>query len=516
MKVARNLDSALRHIRDPSRVRSMWVDAIYINQKNDAEKSIQVMQMWKVYQVARHTLIYLGDATLESNAMMKGLRADSSIFSITKFQAADILNRTWFTRIWILQELVFSADPWVYCGRLAIRWDLLYTVVYQLWDDNHQWIARSDLWEQHLMIQGMERARSGNNRQYGRQKFDYRNFLDKLVKILISRRGLGVQDARDMLFAHIGIAGITSDGIDLPTHVPYLVDYSKTKTQVYQDLAMAVLAKDGQYDFLHYAKTTICLEDRPRHVPTWMPDWTDNSWRQSREIIRHPSIRFPYPGMGYTLCETSSILACIGNRYGQINRIAPGPITLDDANLLVSLEGYLDRPKRTPHTGYESSVQRFRRLLFPKYYKTQMEPTLGPPRHPEYDLYKMFDLLGHLFKPQFPREEVVNNLRYLRIAVLVTGQLALVPAISLPGDMVCRFNGWSGPFILRPFDESNQDRELVREHVDRKQMEDACWKLEHPTRRHPINHCYFVGQGLANLDDWKKGVISEQSAFAMH
>jgi hypothetical protein len=40
LSITRNLDIAHRHLRHRSEPRSIWVDAIYINRKDDQEKSL--------------------------------------------------------------------------------------------------------------------------------------------------------------------------------------------------------------------------------------------------------------------------------------------------------------------------------------------------------------------------------------------------------------------------------------------------------------------------------------------
>ena len=45
----------------------IWADAICINQEDDAEKSLEVAQMGKVYENARRVLIWLGDTDEESD-----------------------------------------------------------------------------------------------------------------------------------------------------------------------------------------------------------------------------------------------------------------------------------------------------------------------------------------------------------------------------------------------------------------------------------------------------------------
>ncbi|KAH8587775.1 hypothetical protein B0O99DRAFT_731908 [Bisporella sp. PMI_857] len=36
----------------------------------------------------------------------------------------EILARPWFTRVWILQELFLSQDPWLQCGKSRVRWNV--------------------------------------------------------------------------------------------------------------------------------------------------------------------------------------------------------------------------------------------------------------------------------------------------------------------------------------------------------------------------------------------------------
>jgi hypothetical protein len=43
--------------------------------------------------------------------------------------AGHILWRTWFTRVWIYQELVLSKGPWIQCGRKRVRWNAIYAAL---------------------------------------------------------------------------------------------------------------------------------------------------------------------------------------------------------------------------------------------------------------------------------------------------------------------------------------------------------------------------------------------------
>ena len=60
--VTENLHAALLHLRDRSLVRTIWVDAISINQADLDERGHQVQFMAEIYARANRVVVWLGDA----------------------------------------------------------------------------------------------------------------------------------------------------------------------------------------------------------------------------------------------------------------------------------------------------------------------------------------------------------------------------------------------------------------------------------------------------------------------
>jgi hypothetical protein len=56
-----NLVSALRHLRHEDNTRTLWVDAICIDQSNIQERGHQVAFMAKIYSMAECDILWLGD-----------------------------------------------------------------------------------------------------------------------------------------------------------------------------------------------------------------------------------------------------------------------------------------------------------------------------------------------------------------------------------------------------------------------------------------------------------------------
>jgi hypothetical protein len=65
---------ALRYLRDKTKPRTLWVDALSINQANLQEKAKQVPRMRDIFQSATTVLAWTGDASSDSDAAFAAIR----------------------------------------------------------------------------------------------------------------------------------------------------------------------------------------------------------------------------------------------------------------------------------------------------------------------------------------------------------------------------------------------------------------------------------------------------------
>lgn len=133
ISITPNLDAALRHLRHPAASRTLWVDALCINQANLDERAAQVALMRRVYAEAAKVLIWLGPAADGSDEAMRSVdRFDKAYWSTYDFQVRfmEILFRPWFTRIWTVQEFVMAkhvvqdkrmTNPLFGCGNVWVE-----------------------------------------------------------------------------------------------------------------------------------------------------------------------------------------------------------------------------------------------------------------------------------------------------------------------------------------------------------------------------------------------------------
>ncbi|KAK5713988.1 hypothetical protein LTR15_010894 [Elasticomyces elasticus] len=145
--VTGNLYAALEKLRNPDEEVLLWIDAISIEQSNLDERSRHVTYMHIVYQQAVSVIVWLGRASEDSDVAFDQIEAicerclpwpederernakfASAIVSVvTAYQhrrtkhdpwrpLADLFSRSWWQRIWVVQEVAFGDPVIVMCG----------------------------------------------------------------------------------------------------------------------------------------------------------------------------------------------------------------------------------------------------------------------------------------------------------------------------------------------------------------------------------------------------------------
>lgn len=150
--VTRSLFGALQQLRLVDCERTLWIDAICINQNDPGEKTQQVDMMCRIYGQCRQCNIWLGplgetslvDASLaiDTVAWIAGDMTDPPAFLQDVSQrrrAAEALStfltRPWWTRIWTVQEAILPPRCLMYWGPWKLPWDLLDRASEALMDD---------------------------------------------------------------------------------------------------------------------------------------------------------------------------------------------------------------------------------------------------------------------------------------------------------------------------------------------------------------------------------------------
>ena len=155
LHITHNLHTILRHLRYPDRVRTLWIDAICINQQDHTEKGPQVALMGLIYRQADTVLCWLGELSthrlwalqflhllaeeasryleqpenahwaITGDELKPGLGANRVIQDAVNAHVESVYESDWFTRLWIVQELSLARDPIFLCGIYEMRWNVL-------------------------------------------------------------------------------------------------------------------------------------------------------------------------------------------------------------------------------------------------------------------------------------------------------------------------------------------------------------------------------------------------------
>ncbi|KAF3061497.1 Heterokaryon incompatibility protein 6, OR allele [Daldinia childiae] len=242
--ITRNCDSALRLLLSKGHL-NLWVDSICINQENPYERSHQVSIMRDIYSKASQVLVYMGPAADDSDDAMVALNmlsqaVEPDLSSSQKLGLEHIFKRRYFSRVWVIQEIIMARKVTLYCG-----------------DKSISWTSFSDLQVPYRYIHNVPwllEYSKGNNKRM--------SDLDDLLRLLDATSSCQASDPRDNVFAMLGLLrNSISEGLG--------PDYLLSKEEVYIGIASYLILRHGKTEILFYPK-----QHPPSSLPTWVPDWS--------------------------------------------------------------------------------------------------------------------------------------------------------------------------------------------------------------------------------------------------
>ena len=230
-QITTNLAAALRHLRDVEKPRTIWIDALCIDQEDPNERSEQVRMMGDIYSRADRVLIWLGPEGPETRPALQALQQlesyfygqydrypsisdDSSSMGYLRVSSrdslgdnpldvdwqslAEFLNRPWFQRLWVVQEAAKAKEAVLICGYHAFKWESFCNVL--------QDINRYSLDAYFLPEEGKQPLQ--NVITVGRVRAD--QFLEQrsltLYQLYTRACGFSCTDPRDRVYALLGLA----------------------------------------------------------------------------------------------------------------------------------------------------------------------------------------------------------------------------------------------------------------------------------------------------------------------
>jgi hypothetical protein len=267
VRITTNCWNALRSLRLATTERTLWIDAVCIDQANDGERTAQVQIMGLIYTAAEQVVVYLGEETSFSRRVFRELklaeahhRFDGSgsdpgdIYDRPRPSPAmcaaldDFLTFPWFYRVWVLQEVFNAQDVTVRCGHQEASLATLRDLVFGYCGTKVT---------QRLVPLTLQVARFVH--------VPKANAVEWLWEMLFRSRSSLATDPRDKIFALFPMMRHKVSGLEA------LVNYNDATEKVFTALSI---------QFLNESQLQLGLLAAARHphsldMPSWVPDWSD-------------------------------------------------------------------------------------------------------------------------------------------------------------------------------------------------------------------------------------------------
>lgn len=295
LRVTLSCKAAMIYFSKMTPGRFIWIDAVCINQADVEEKNTQVALMRNIYQSAHSTTVWLGEALPDHEFALNlhaALRSD--VFDINNMELAKredpnhplypsretndevkrpyhddwrkvpdtlelVLQRSWFGRVWMIQEVALGQRIVVCCANALFEWNQLVEATRRL--AAAQGPNRKALFDLPLKI--ME-ARD----HHQRHTFSF-------YQILQLGRSFDASDPRDKIYGMLGLSEDFANAIGPP-------DYNKPAAEVWSNMACMYLERyslrglsmlTSAIDLLNLQEALpeyMDDEHRDEPIPTWL------------------------------------------------------------------------------------------------------------------------------------------------------------------------------------------------------------------------------------------------------
>ncbi|KAK5988067.1 Heterokaryon incompatibility 6-like protein [Cladobotryum mycophilum] len=309
--IYRSLEMALLHLAANNIThRPLFIDQISINQKNKPEKNHQVGLMREIYAKCVQVIVWLGpptrsseqyfnfvdeiccegvlgrvmgprvgqfihvfdavmDSSLEVNEEQREDR-DDLLDTIRRFGHrfpldgyADVLDRTWFNRLWTIQEACLAPAVVFVCGNQSLCFDCFRagSLFYNIY--NTHWIRG--------------RTEYTSQSEYRKRSAIFEKTAG-FIRIFQERKAIHQSQRRQGLLPHdriFGLLGLTAPDDHLRQRVN--VDYEKDVIEVYAEVAALLMEENvDTLLFSQLPKMTVSSQEEGSKLPSWAPDWAMN------------------------------------------------------------------------------------------------------------------------------------------------------------------------------------------------------------------------------------------------
>jgi hypothetical protein len=540
--ITKNLRAALAQLRHETGSRTVWVDAICINQLDLAERARQVTLMADIYKSAIRTTVWLGpdldgegrkairicyqlakDAAsagkvdwltdLKRNPDNEVIKKENVLNDQYIFAVDDLVNKPWWSRVWVVQEFALSRNVVLCCGKEEIDWTTFSQAIdfgleQEVWYSYHVGIFKDTTFDLYRSLTTIEKH------------INPETPANSLTELLIALRYRNATEPKDKIFAVLGLLGVGKDEVGTKP------DYQSTTEQVYTGTTKAILKLSGNLNILGVCSTHD-LKNHKITLPSWVPDWIPQDiipppfsspssmygkiYNASKDTTCSPRFEDDHLILSGHIFETIDTIACIlpecnENQWNDLDDAAQ-MAEVDAMSNIDKEMPFLEKCRRfyaliglsckliafyaketydrftliVPHLAAYIEWEKYANIVDPEceqiYMKTLCagrttdDHITGEPQYREWlkslspvrtlirrnwkswpRSFRMLAFLGYFRATWDTYPEFTKTIAHLqnrRLARTKQGHLCVIPATAGPGDEVWLFHGGKVPLVLR-------------------------------------------------------------------
>ncbi|KAK2608616.1 hypothetical protein QQS21_002842 [Conoideocrella luteorostrata] len=284
LPVTRSAFEVLHALRSCYRTRTVWIDYICINQAIEGDKTNQLPLMPRIYENASEVVVWLGrsktarlaTALVDRMFLVGRLRRAGGHIKLPEYQIPvggaralkRMLKTSWFTRVWVVQEVVRARrNVVIRYGDARLSWERFSWFTQSLQFDAAQLAMLSG----RIGYSGLNNVVALQNvsmiRRFGLVKDEQLSLMFYLASIYRSLTMFDATNPHDRIYSLGGLSGRSS--------INLMPDYTIPLRQLFINVvknALATTAPRHQLAFLTHAGTG--YKPRVAGLPSWAPDWT--------------------------------------------------------------------------------------------------------------------------------------------------------------------------------------------------------------------------------------------------
>ena len=528
VSTTRSLFEALQRFRHADTTRTLWADALCINQADDEEKTAQVRLMSFIYTRSVRVLVWLqheDDQVVQDslNAICRYiLRSDESAYfsqilkhlynsqmlykwrgvTVTSVSGDDPIDiqsaamnalrhacsSQWFSRGWVVQEVALGASTSVFWGHAEISFEWLGIAA------SGGLISASDMCTFNMLNCYFLFELCPLSKASG--------FLEKsCFDLLLSTGHVIFSDPKDRIYGLLGLK--TSDHDPADGRLLIDPDYSITTVECYRRVASKLLLEWHDLRVLSWAGRSF---GSVGDWPSWVPDWNrtrgsflgpvnDENWarnerssltkvwettKSGRDCIGISGFRVDIADRIVNEYADWTDLADRSRGHGRLQAILLSLAHVYSQECLACTFGNWLRYRRLSSTRSANLLAQYHAFMSRDFTKDMYQQPVPARLFDSDDDTSSFTPSADKFFGRCEHDRHGNTLFITSTEMLVLG-----PENMLPGDVVVILHGTPIPFVLRP-------------------VSDGLWRL--------VGECYVydVNEGRIHREWEEKGSVSEE------